>query len=106
MPTRIGKDGFVVSSFFEGRSKPVPKTGNDCFHQSWLTWVNRPVHTVLNFLILQSPKMTIQDMQRMFHFRIYVFFTLFGYWALGGGVSQGIGTEPAYVAFHLGQLKN
>ena len=32
--------------------------------------------------------------------RIYVFFTLFGYWAHGGGgSSQGIGTQPAYAAF-------
>ena len=39
--------------------------------------------------------------------RIYVFFTLFGYWAHGGGgVSLGIGTEPAYAVFHPGQLKN
>ena len=38
--------------------------------------------------------------------RIYVFFTLFGYWAHGGGVSQGIGTQPAYAVFHLWQLKN
>ena len=37
-----------------------------------------------------------------------MFFTLFGYWPHGGGggVSQGIGTQPAYVFFHLGQLKN
>ena len=42
--------------------------------------------------------------------RIYVFFTLFGYWAQvgggGGGVSKGIGTQPAYAVFHPGQLKN
>ena len=40
--------------------------------------------------------------------RIYVFFTPFGYWAHvgGGGVSQGIGTQPAYAVFHPGQLKN
>ena len=38
---------------------------------------------------------------------IYVFFTLFGYWVRGGGgVSQGIGTQPADAVFHLGQLKN
>ena len=37
---------------------------------------------------------------------IYVFFTLFGYWVGGGGGSQGIGTQPAYAVFHLGQLKN
>ena len=35
--------------------------------------------------------------------RSYVFFTLFGYWAhvWGGGVSQRIGTQPAYAVFHL-----
>ena len=27
--------------------------------------------------------------------RIYVFFSLFGYWVRGGGVSNGIGTQPA-----------
>ena len=41
--------------------------------------------------------------------RIYVFFTLFRCWVRGGGgggVSQGIGTQPAYAVFHPGQLKN
>ena len=38
--------------------------------------------------------------------RICVFFTLFGYWAGGGGVSQGMSTQPAYAVFHAGQLKN
>ena len=38
--------------------------------------------------------------------RIYVFFTLFGYKLKGGGVSQGIGTQPASAVFHPGQLKN
>ena len=39
--------------------------------------------------------------------RIYVFFTLFGYWVQGGaGVSPGIGTPPADAVFHPGQLKN
>ena len=37
--------------------------------------------------------------------RIYMFFTLFGYW-VGGGVFPGNGTQPAYAAFHPGQLKN
>ena len=33
--------------------------------------------------------------------RIYVFFTPFAYWPqVGGGVSQGIGTQPAYAVFH------
>ena len=36
--------------------------------------------------------------------RVYMFFTLFGYW-VGGGVSQGIVTQPAYAVFHPGQLK-
>ena len=38
-----------------------------------------------------------------------MFFTLFGYWVRGlggGGVSQGIGTPPAYAVFHPGQLQN
>ena len=39
--------------------------------------------------------------------RIYVVFTLFGSCVFfGGGVSQGIGTKPAHVVFHLGRLKN
>ena len=39
--------------------------------------------------------------------RIYMFFTLFGYWVGGGGGgSQGNGTQPAYAVFHPGQLKN
>ena len=39
--------------------------------------------------------------------RIYVFFTLLGYQVGGGGgVSQGIGTQPAYAVFHPGQLNN
>ena len=39
--------------------------------------------------------------------RIYVFLTLFGYQVRGGGgVSQGIGTQPVYAVFHPGQLKN
>ena len=37
--------------------------------------------------------------------RIYMFFPLFGYW-VGGGVSQGIGTQPAHAVFHPGQLQN
>ena len=31
--------------------------------------------------------------------RVYVFFTLFGYWAHGGGVSQGIGTLHKQVVY-------
>ena len=40
--------------------------------------------------------------------RIYVFFTLFGYQVGGGGggVSQGIGAQPANAVFQPGQLKN
>ena len=41
--------------------------------------------------------------------RIYVFFTLFGCWVRGGGgggVSQGIGTQPACAVFQPRQLKN
>ena len=37
---------------------------------------------------------------------IYVFFTLFGYWARrGGGVLQGIGTQPAYAICTLDNSK-
>ena len=39
---------------------------------------------------------------------ISMFFTLFGYWAGGGGggvVSQGIGTQPAYAVFTLDSPK-
>ena len=52
--------------------------------------------------------MTIAAIQSMFSGRIYMFFTLFGYWVGGGGGggSQGIGTQPAYAVFHFGQLKN
>ena len=38
--------------------------------------------------------------------RVYMFFTLFGYWFGGGGGSQGIVTQPAYAVFHFGQLQN
>ena len=38
--------------------------------------------------------------------RIYVFFKLFGYQVGEGGVSQRIGTQPAYAVFQPGQLKN
>ena len=59
----------------------------------------------LVFLILWSPKMTIQG---MFLGRIYVVFHPI--WGLGrvgggGGGSQGIGTQPAHAVFHPGQLK-
>ena len=37
---------------------------------------------------------------------IYVFFTLFGVWAGGGGGSQGIDTQLAYAILHPGQPKN
>ena len=37
--------------------------------------------------------------------RIYMFFTLFGYWPHGGGVPQGIGTQPAYAVFTLDSSK-
>ena len=39
----------------------------------------------------------------MFLARIYVFLISFGYWACmwrGGGVSQGMGTQPANAVFH------
>ena len=41
--------------------------------------------------------------------RTCMMFTPFGYWVRGGGgggVSQGIGTQPAYAVFHPGQLKS
>ena len=38
--------------------------------------------------------------------RIYVFFTQFGKYVQGGGVSQGTGAQPAYAVFQPGQLKN
>ena len=43
--------------------------------------------------------------------RIYIFSSNFGYLGItsgggGGGGSQGIGTQPAYAVFYLGQLKN
>ena len=34
-----------------------------------------------------------------------MFFTLFGYWPHGGGVSQGIGTQPAMRVFTLDSSK-
>ena len=67
---------------------------------------------------LKNPKMTIHVMYvKHGCFRPYLgvfhhigvvgffgFFTILGCW--GGGVSQGIGTQPAYAVFHPGQLKN
>ena len=38
--------------------------------------------------------------------RIYVFHPIWILGPRGGGVSQGIGTQPAYVVCHPGQLKN
>ena len=39
--------------------------------------------------------------------RIYVFFTLFGYQVREcRGAPKGFATQPAYVVFHPGQLKN
>ena len=40
--------------------------------------------------------------------RIYMFFTLFGYWPHGGGGggSQGMDTQPAHAVFHPRQLQN
>ena len=38
--------------------------------------------------------------------RIYVVFTSFGKCVRWGGVSQGIGTQPAYALFQLGRLKS
>ena len=38
---------------------------------------------------------------------IYVFFTVFGYWARGGGgVCKEIGTEPVYAVFIVGSSKS
>ena len=84
--------------------------------------VNGPVHNLLmQFFTLDSSKIevfetcffdiviTYNDHPRYVKHvlgRIYVFFTLFGYWVGGGGVSQGMGTQPAYAVFHPGQLKN
>ena len=85
--------------------------------------VNGPVHNLLTlFFTLGSSKIevfqthffdiviTYNDYPRYVKHvlaRIYVFFTLFGWGAAGGGGgSQGIGTQPAYVVFHPGQLKN
>ena len=43
----------------------------------------------------------------MFQAVFLCFVTSFGYWACGGGgVSQGIGTQPDYAPFQLGQRKN
>ena len=83
--------------------------------------VNGPVHNLLTqFFTLGSSKIEVfetyffdivttqYDHPRYVKHvlgRIYVFFTLFGYW-VGGGVSQGIGTQPADALFHSGQLKN
>ena len=45
-----------------------------------------------------------------FFYCIYVFFTVFGCCMWGawgvGGVSEGIGTQPANAVFHAGPLKN
>ena len=72
--------------------------------------VNGPVHNVLmQFFTLDGSKIEVSE---TYFFdivitqydhpgyvkhvlgRIYVFFTLFGYWVRGGGVLPGIGTQP------------
>ena len=51
--------------------------------------------------------MTIQRYVKHVLGPIYVVLTLLGHWGArgGGGVSQGIGTQPADAVFHPGQLK-
>ena len=86
--------------------------------------VNGPVHNLLmQFFTLDSSKIEVFETcfydivtipydhpRHVKHVlgRIYLFFTLFGYYLQGGGggVSQGIGTQPANAAFHPGRLKN
>ena len=84
--------------------------------------VNGPVHNLLmQFFTLDSSKIEVfetcffdvvttqNDHPRYVKHAlgcICVFFILFGYEIRGGGVSQGIGTQPAYAVFHPGQLKN
>ena len=88
--------------------------------------VNGPVHNLLmQFFTVGSSKIDVFETY-IFHIvttqydhpryvkhilgRIYVFFTLFGYFPHGGrgggGVSQEIGTPPAYAVFHPEKLKN
>ena len=38
----VGSIFFAVSSLAKCQLKLVPRTRNDCFHQQWLTGVNRP----------------------------------------------------------------
>ena len=84
--------------------------------------VNGPVHNLLMQLFTQgSSKIEVFE---LFFFdivttqndhpryvkhvlgRVYMFFTLFGYWPHGGGgVSPGIGTQPANAVFHPRHLK-
>ena len=82
--------------------------------------VNGPVHNLfLQFFTLDSSKIEVFE---TYFFdivitkndhptyvkhvlgRLYMFFILFRYWVHGGGgvVSQGICTQPADAAFHLG----
>ena len=51
---------FAMYSLAEGRSKPMAKTRNDYFHQSWLTCVNGAVHNMLlQFLTLRGSKIEV-----------------------------------------------
>ena len=123
MPTRIRKDVFLQSLALPRavhnpcqRRKMTVSTNNGL--------VNGPLHNLLmQFFTLGSSKIEVfetcfydivitqNDHPRYVKHvlgRIYVFFTLFGYQVPGGGggVSQGIGTQPACAVFHSGQLKN
>ena len=72
--------------------------------------VNGPVHNLfMQFFTLGSSK------SEVFETCFYDIVTTQNdtcfspYWGItsgGGGVSQGIGTQPAYAVFHPGQLKN
>ena len=83
--------------------------------------VNGPVHNLLmQFFTLDSSKIevfetcffdiviTYNDHPRYVKHvlgRIYVFFTLFGYWVGGGGLPRD-GYTTCLCSFHPGQLKN
>ena len=124
MPTRIRKDVFCSLWLCRGPVK-CPCQRREMIVSTNNGLVNGPVHNLrMQFFTLGSSKIEVfetdffdivttqYDHPRYVKYvlgRIYVFFTLLGYWAHvggGGGSSQGIGTQPAYAVFHVGQLKN
>ena len=108
----------AVWSLAEGRSKPVPKTQNDCFHQQWPTSVNGPLHNLLmQFFSLYGSKIEVSETYffdivtpQYDHPRyvkhVFVCFSLYLGIGCGGGGSEWSGAQPAYAVFQPIRLKN